>query len=278
MARDRRPPIRNRRLERDRKKKLKGLVFFVVGGLVLLGIGLLYLKAGRNNPTLAADSLCPKTGPVAVTAVVVDVTDPASQVTQAAIRSRVLAAADDLPRYGMLKIYAAGADETALLQPLFSRCNPGTSSDVDELTSSPELVQKRYDEGFEAPLRKALDGVLDVPRADRSPILEGVQAVTVSAFPPAVRKLPRRLLLASDLIQNSPAYSMYGGPLDDRAAERAGEAIPAQLEGVNVELLMIRRSAQDALQTSPEFADFWEGWFAAAGARVRRSTPLPGRN
>lgn len=278
MSRDRRPPARNRRKEREAGQFRRGVALFVAGGIVLLGIGGLYLYAGRSNPTLATGTLCPAGGPTAVTAVVVDVTDPASKVTQAAIRSRMLAAADDLPRFGMIKIFAAGSDESALLQPLFAKCNPGTKADVDQLTSSPELVQKRHDEQFEQPLVKALDGVLDVPKSDASPILEGVQAVTVAAFPPATTKLPRRLLVASDLIQNSRAYSMYGGPLDDRAAERAGEAIPAQLEGVDVELLVIRREAQDALQVSPAFADFWEGWFGASGARVRRSTPLPGRN
>lgn len=278
MARDRRPLARNRRKEREAKQFRAGMVLFAVGGLLVLAIGCLYFYAGRSNPALISDTLCPENGPVAVTAVVVDVTDPASKVTQAAIRSRVLAAADDLPRFGMLKVFAARSDETALLQPLFSKCNPGTRADVDELTSSPELVQKRYDEQFETPLRKTLDGVLDVPKSDASPILEGIQAVTVAAFPPAVEKLPRKLLLASDLIQNSRAYSMYGGSLDDGAAERAGEAIPAELEGVDVELWMIRRAAQDALQTSPEFVDFWEGWFGTAGATVRRASPLPGRN
>jgi hypothetical protein len=278
MSPNRRAPARDRRRERETNQFRRGIALFVVGSLILLGIGGLYFYADRSNPTLEADTLCPAGGPTAVTAVVVDVTDPASKVTEAAIRSRVLAAADDLPRFGMLKIFAAGSDESALLQPLFSKCNPGTKADVDQLTSSPELVQKRHDEQFEQPLTKALDGVLNVPKSEASPILEGVQAVTVAAFPPATSKLPRRLLVASDLIQNSRAYSMYGGPLDDRAAERAGEMIPAQLEGVDVELLLIRRVAQDALQVSPAFADFWEGWFGASGARVRRSTPLPGRN
>ncbi|KQN02372.1 hypothetical protein ASE82_08415 [Sphingomonas sp. Leaf230] len=278
MARNSRIPARSRRKEREAKQMRAGVILFVIGAAILAAIGGLYIYAGRANPNLAAGNLCPDSGPVAITAVVVDVTDPASRVTQAAIRSRILAAAEELPRFGMLKIFAAGADESALLQPLFAKCNPGTKADVNELTSSPELVQKRYDEGFEAPLSKALDGVLDVPTADASPILEGIQAVTVAAFPPGVAKLPRRLLVASDLIQNSQAFSMYGGPLNEDAAERVGEAIPAQLEGVNVELLMIRRAAQDTLQTSPEFVDFWEGWFGAAGARVRRATPLPGRN
>ena len=277
MALDRRPPTRSRRKERDAKQKRFGVLLFIIGFAVLAGIGALYLYATKSNPTLGAD-LCPESGPVSVTAVVVDVTDPASRVTQAAIRSRVLAAADDLPRFGMVKIFAAGADETALLQPLFSKCNPGTKGEVDKYTSSPELVQKQHDEQFEMPLRAALDGMLDVPKADASPILEGIQAVTVAAFPPAVAKLPRRLIVASDLIQNSRAYTMYGHPLDDRAAERAGEAIPAQLDGVDVELLVIRREAQDALQMSPEFLDFWEGWLGAAGARVRHSVLMPGRN
>ncbi|GAA3262647.1 hypothetical protein GCM10020258_27180 [Sphingomonas yabuuchiae] len=173
MSRDRRPPARNRRRERETGQFRRGVALFVVGVLVLLGIGGLYLYAGRSNPALDTDTLCPSGGPTAVTAVVVDVTDPASKVTQAAIRSRVLAAADDLPRFGMLKIFAAGSDESALLQPLFAKCNPGTKADVDQLTSSPELVQKRHDEQFERPLAKALDGVLDVPKSDASPILEG---------------------------------------------------------------------------------------------------------
>jgi hypothetical protein len=276
MPRDRQP-TRNRRKARETGQFRAGLIFFAIGIAIIGGIGALYIYAGRANPTLS-DSLCPDSGPVAITAVVIDVTDPASRVTQAAIRARVMAAADDLPRFGMLKLFAAGANESALLQPLFAKCNPGAKGDVDVLTSSPKLVQKRYDEQFAAPLRKSLDGVLDVPKADASPILEGVQAVTVAAYPVNARKLPKRLILVSDLIQNSHAYSMYGGKLDDRAAERAGEAIPAQLEGVNVELLMIRREANDALQTSPEFVDFWEGWFGSAGATISHSVPLPGRN
>lgn len=278
MPADRRRAARSRRKQRENRRMGAGLLLFAVGALVVVGIGLLYLRAGRENPTLSQGDLCPPGGPAAITAVVIDTTDPASRVTQAAIRSRVLAAADDLPRFGMLKLFAAGADESALLTPLFSKCDPGTSDDVDQLTSSKELVQKDHDERFAEPLSRALDGLLDVPSAESSPILEGVQAVTVAAFPEATRKLPRRLVIASDLIQNSRAYSMYGAPLDEDAAARAGQALPADLEGVVVELMMIRRETQDALQTAPGFVDFWEGWFGAAGARVKRAGPLPGRN
>ena len=281
MARDvgRRPaPRRSRRDVRAAAQMRNGLLLFGLALVVAIAIGVLYLKAGAANPDTAADTLCPATGPVAVTAVVIDATDPASPVTQAAIRSRILAAADELPRFGMLKVFRAGADEADLLRPLFSRCNPGRANDVDELTSSPELVQKKHDEQFAGPLAKALDGVLNVPAAEASPVLEGIQAVTVAAFPPAVDRLPRRLLVVSDLLQNSDAYSMYGGPLDPGAARAAGESIGALLEGVDVDLLMIRRSSQDALQLSPAFVDFWEGWFSASGARVRRAGPLAGRN
>jgi hypothetical protein len=269
---------RSRREIRDASRRrstyaLGGVLVAVVAAMVWL-----FTDAKQSNPALASETLCPVSGPTAVTAVVVDATDPASKVTQAAIRARVLAAAEALPRFGRMEVYAAGADEAQLLRPLFAKCNPGRSTDVSQLNASPERVQRIYDEQFDRPLRAALQGVLDVPPSASSPILEGVQAVTVSAFPPKVEELPRRLILISDLIQNSPAYSMYGGPLDERAADTAGEAIPAQLEGVDVQLLMIRRAAQDTLQTSPEFVDFWEGWFSAAGARVSRAGPLPGRN
>jgi hypothetical protein len=269
---------RGRRAGRETRKWLLALGLGGAAVAVLAGILWLYYSASASQPKLAERTLCPETGPRSVTAIVIDRTDRVGPVTRADVRGRLQAYVRQVPRFGQLAIYGAGPDESDLLEPLFSRCNPGSGADAQSLTESPELVQRRFEREFQKPLETALEGALDIQGADRSPIMEGIQAVAVSAFPSGTEMLPRRLVVISDFLQNSQRYSMYNSGFATEDAVRAADDLRTDLEGVAVEMLMIGRDRDRVLQADVGFLDFWTRWFSENGAQVGRFVPLAGRN
>lgn len=265
---------RSHRRSRERKKWFAVAAVAAMILVVALGIAGLLLKANRDNPDLAASTNCPEGGPVSITAIVVDRTDPLTPVTRADVRSQLLNYARSVPRFGQLVIFGAGADENELLTPGFARCNPGSAADVSVVTSQPQRVQERYDRDYFRPLEREVDHLLQIESARQSPILEGIQAVTIAAFPPGTETRPRRLVVVSDLLQNSRRLSMYRGDLTSPAIAN----FSANLTGVRVDLLVVEREREHPFQNAPGFLAFWTTWFSDGGAHVRRVLHLAGRN
>jgi hypothetical protein len=86
-------------------------------------------------------------------------------------------------------------------------------------------------------------------------------------FGPTTRD--RRLVLVSDMAQNSRSVSEYAGPgsgLDPSAAARS--ELTRDLHGVSVRIHYVHRPELAAIQTAAQ-RDFWRQWFVGQGANVK---------
>lgn len=235
----------------------------IVGGFalvsVLAGFGWLYMGAVARNSERDPETLCPKTGPVEQVLVLVDVTDPVGPIAQADILNQLDAIADGLPRGGLFELRTLKTGDTRT-NTIFSTCNPGDGSDLDHWTGNPEAARKRWAESFDGPLKAAMDDALQAESADTSPIMAGVQQIAVDNLGTQhAKSIPNRLIIVSDLLENTPAFSIYrSGP--DFEAYRASSA-PAEygtdLAGATVEVWLLRRGTDFV---GSELADFWADW------------------
>lgn len=271
MARERaRRPVK-RRLRpaelRRRKDTRRAITILAIAVVAIIGVGVLVFMT--RTPTLDPDTGCiaGQAVPSEHTVVLIDQTDPLTRTQIAYVKALILAEYDRLHTYGELSIRGVRSDPDDAGQT-FSRCRVRRGGEVMGVASNPEMIEAAFKRTVGDALNNYLNGLRDVPTAPHSPIMEAVDSVVDGADFGATVKA-RRLVLVSDMAQNSDLVSEYRGPgsgLDPDA--RAKETLTRDLHGVAVRIHYVRRPALAAIQTSAQ-RDFWRQWFEGQGASVK---------
>jgi hypothetical protein len=208
--------------------------------------------------------LCPAGGPTGHIVLLVDKTDPLTFTQKQAFQQRLRdLVTHRTPAGTLLSVFVLGESFKDNAAPLAELCNPGDGAGASELTANPAQLKRQYDDRFIAPLM------------DEADALQALQLVGINGFQARDVKGPRRLVVMSDLLHNTPELSMYRALPDFDAFARTDYAVKSQarLDGVAVELDVLMNTP--ALQTR-RLAEFWERWFERAGAHVERVDPLEG--
>ncbi|PWJ18337.1 hypothetical protein [Jannaschia seohaensis] len=249
-------------MARRRRSRRRGGAGKTVVGVLLIAValagfgGLGWMLWDRAQaPGLDAATLCPADGPVGHLAILIDTTDPISPTQLARARAEItreIAAAPDFTRVSLATVSGAAT-------PVRSLCKP--PRDASALTANPRLVAERYEAEFLAPVAQALDGLLAVPEADSSPIIEALQRFLAAI--PGWGEAPARVVLVTDLVQHSEVFSFYrGGDWDSFRASGGADRLARNLDGAEVAILRFPRPA--APRAAVE--DFWVRYLDAQGA------------
>jgi hypothetical protein len=268
---------RTRAAERKRSQNVKAARNIAIAVAFLAIVAVFYVKAMLAHKSLDDDTLCPA-DPASITVLLVDVTDPMNVPQRQDFLNQLDRLRSSIPRYGKLVVYKVDPVSDRLLTPVITRCNPGTARDVSDVTGNPQQVQKDWSEKFKAPLDKAFESVLSASGADRSPILESVQSAALTDLQaPSADAKPRRLILASDLLQNTDAISFYRGLPEpaDLTSSQAFSRVRTDLRGVDVELWMLQRD--DSRLTQPRaLIDLWDQIISKEGGTLQREYTVSG--
>jgi hypothetical protein len=262
---------------RARQRRSNELIFGTLGFLLFLGIigGVAYYMMSRPAG-LDKGSLCPASGPAGHYVLVVDKTDPLTFTQKEAFAVVLRDLVEKrVPEGYLLSVFVLGEDFKENAKPLIERCNPGSGRDKSEFTENLRQLEKQYQEGFLEPLLKQSDALLATQPAKFSPIFEMMQLVAINGFRKHDVKGERRLVVMSDMLQNTTQFSMYKGPVDYAAFASSpyGQKAHLDLQGVEVEIHYLMNSPQ--LQTRRN-QKFWEDYFDKAGARIVAVRPLEG--
>lgn len=239
---------------------LLGLV--ALGLICLSGIGYSLLAQTAERDAQG----CVVGKPLAASiALVVDATDPLTQVH----RARLARAVDDMLRDAPVdaKLIVLTIQPEEAPQEAFARCNPGATG--NELTENVARVRALYQGTFAGPLRAAVDTLSGASGASRSPIIEALTALTQR--PDFDRRVPSRtLIVASDMLQNSSSYSQYRGDMARTFRHSAlARGDQADFAGIEVSVDYFVRPDQRHRQ-GPAHRAFWDTWFKERGARAVR--------
>lgn len=267
---------------RKRKSRRGGGSAAVIIGIVALvvaiagaigGYSYLWLKA-KAAPTLEAD-LCPEGGASSATAVLLDVTDPISEITKLDLKREFQRIVADVEQHGLIEVYLL-TDTEGKLQQTFHGCNPGSGETADPWTSNPKKIQQRWDEAFSKPLRDLEDKMGEGSSSKQSPIMAGIQRIVIESLSDArLDGKPKRLIVASDMMEFTPAFSMYKSGADIKAfeASAARDKFRTPLDGVDVSLLFFQRESAAAIKNLP---DFWASWIGSNRGHVSGIERLTG--
>ncbi len=264
MSRYRRRSGRN---SRGRGRRHSGPNLNWLGALMILVVviavgivGYFYITFQENHLVLDED-FCPTNRPAnSLTVIMIDRTDPIAPIQQAAVRVRLNDIKASIPRYGEIQVYSVGSVEEEVLTPIVRLCNPGGPSDIDRWTEPQKKAVKRWQEGFEEPLGAVFEQIVESGAANQSPIIESIQSVSVSAFTgDHLRSVEKRMIIISDMLQNSDAFSHYKDGIDFKALRdaRVFARLGANLNDVRVTILYLNRNLPRSLQGRGHVG-FWE--------------------
>jgi hypothetical protein len=258
---------RRPRTDRATAENRRAYLILAVAGLavVLIGVMLFFSRTPAINPQTGcrAGALTPDQH----TVVLIDQTDPLTPRQIAYVKTLILAEYSRLRQGGELTIRAIDANPESSERE-FSRCRVRRGSEVLGVTSNPDLIEADFKRIVGDALNSYLNALRTVPTAPRSPILEAVDsALDAPDFGQNVRD--RRLILVSDLAQNSERVSEYRGPGSGlRLDWPAQNELARDMHGIAVRIHYVRRPALGALQTAEQRA-FWLDWFRRNGAEAK---------
>jgi hypothetical protein len=230
----------------------------------------------QRQPTLDAASLCPLSGPIGHTILLVDKTDPLNLAQKAAFDLLISDLVEHkTPKGYLLSIFVLGDDFKANTQPLVELCNPGDDAGHSDLTENTKQFRRQYKEKFIQPVRNQTEQLLGIAPANESPILEMLQMVSLTSLQKHHVDGPKKLIVMTDLMQNSKQLSLYKGVPD---FERFSDTAFAQKTKILFQDVEVRI---DLLQNAPalqkqNLLTFWQMYFKKAGAASVDIVPLPG--
>ncbi len=253
----------------------------IVGGIAILLFVIVAVSAGlyykaQQAPSVDPVTLCPAAGPSGHFVLLVDKTDPLNFTQKQALTELLHEVIEKrTPEGYLLSVFVLGEDFKETASPVIELCNPGTGEDKSEYTANRRKLRRQYEERFLQPLAKQAESLVSTEAAKQSPIFEMLQLVSINAFRRHDVKGEKKLIVVSDMLHNTPPFTMYRGPVDFEsfAGSDYGRKVALRMPDVKVELNILINSPQ--LQTRRQAA-FWEAYFGAAGARVVAVRPLEG--
>lgn len=255
---------------RVRKQRRWGIALICLAGIIVSVGGIVRY---RLTPQKLDERMCPvDREPVAYYAILVDATDPITRIQEEWISRWFRDSLEPkIPEYGMLQLYKIGENYQEDMKPRFVGCNPGSGRGKNPFWSNPGKLRRRWLKFFKEPLTNELEELLHEASSQKSPIMEMIQTVSVTAFP-GTEGTERHLIVVSDLLQNSDDYSQYGKTppkYEEFRKSRSFHRVYGDLKGLHIVFLYLRRHTEAAEKVQGKsHVRFWEKYLKEQGGKV----------
>jgi hypothetical protein len=236
--------------------------------------------------------LCPVgAGPILQTVILIDMSDPLSLKQSEALdglvdslnfppppdaNEQIIGKFRFVEEGEKLVVYVMRPLADKVTEPIFLLCNPGNPDlwgPFEFLIKGLVPAKKKF-ATFRNTLVEAIESVPVSDAQSTSPIMEWISVLAERHVPTEVKLNPNsfdptRLIIFSDMIQNSAALSHFEELPDwpDLARKPSFPTISADLTGVEVDVIYLRREKYSQTQTPGHFA-WWPEVFVRMGGRV----------
>ena len=153
------------------------------------------------------------------------------------------------------------------LRPSSDVCRPPSRG--NDLYENNRKITKDFYQRFLVPVTATLEESLTTEVGEQSPILETLQLISRSQeIDDGGRKT---LIVVSDMLQNTAAFSHYGPRrgYDDFVRSGFATDVKADFRDWNVIVIYLRRYRDRQLQQAAHI-DFWQRYFHEAGGKITR--------
>jgi hypothetical protein len=194
------------------------------------------------------------------TVILLDQSEGVSKQTSREIERRVLEfVTKKVATDGRVSLYAVSDTSSNALLPLYEGCKPPSSG--NDITNSDKAIKARFDSQFMDKLGSAL--TRNYKDSMTSPIAQAISDLSASQD---LRAAANKLIIFSDMIENSSALNMYRcmdgqGPIKTYRSNNAGAIERPSFSNVSVSVHFIPRRglAQGTLQCRNQFWNWFFG-------------------
>ena len=223
---------------------------------------------------VAAFNRAPPTDPVtacrmdmkdpAHTIVLIDQSDPFNPNDFGWVSQFLDTEARALPKYGRLSVLTPRSADPYNPNMVFSACTPGSVEDANPIFQNPQMIDDTWRDTFYMPLSETVETALLDTRQPTSPLAETLYAIGDRADFQRDSK-GRRIVIVSDLMQHSDAFSFYRQGADFQAfgGSGLGQEVPS-LDAVEVVARIMPRQNYDLPIT--DIRSFWRTYFNESAA------------
>lgn len=264
---------RGKMFSRKRKKDMWGFFLIVLVIFITVTFGIILLSAKSKTTTLDRKTLCPAKGIVGKTAILIDRTDPLTNMQQQELKIYLNDIKTSIPIHAAISIYGMDKAMPDRIEPEIYLCNPGKGENKSPWLSNPALIKKVWQKKFSNQLDDIINRLMEPLEIPNSPIMEAIKAVAISEFIGEDNKgISKHLVIVSDMMQHTPLYSHYRKRPNFKAykASQAFEQHLADLHGVTVEIFYIRRPKLSSFAQGKEHIQFWQQYIYAMGGTLIR--------
>lgn len=265
IAKRRRVP---RRSGRRSRQAASGLLWWGVVGLCILIILAVFVSSQTllSSKKIDHKTLCHAGGPVGVTTILLDLTDPLSSTQQARLRTII---SNEIDASDMDTMIALGivSEFPKRWGALFAKCKPSTGEEANALYENPTLITAQYQREFLEPINEKIESTLSSKVENQSPIMEALQALIANTPDFSSAKGQRKIIIVSDMLQHSDNLSFYRQQGWEYFASRSGEGrLAGNLSNVVIEIIRIPRAGENT--PSKDIVEgFWTRYFDRQGSR-----------
>lgn len=228
--------------------------------LALMSFGVWYFRPPLPDP----ETLCPTTRPItAHTLVIVDRTDRWNPAVGEALTELIEDAQRDTQRYEKFSIVALDANLST--RALFSVCNPGEPNFMTDLYRGRRFTRRDFDDKFISASETVIAAVREPAEAQTSPIVEYVHRwLGRDDFNQDIPN--RRLILISDMRQNTDRLSLYGARREADLARLVEQEFGEGARGVTFNIYFIAHG-HDAGAPETDVRNAWDLAFREIAAQ-----------
>jgi hypothetical protein len=265
----RKKPNSFKAMKTSHKSHSGGAIWYVVIAAVIAIAGGVFFYGNRAAEASAVDpdTLCPRSsGPTSIAVILIDLTDPLTETQRLQLRENLN---KEITQAEIGTLFSLGvvSDDAEKLGSQIAVCKPQSEIDANGLIQNPTDIGRRYQQKFLLPLNSALDEMMTASEAKQSPIMESLQRLVATTPSFLTFSGPRKLILVSDLLQNSDVLSFYRG--DDWEFFRSSkhfERLAKTLDDAAVSIYAIPRPSVHKVD-SAVVEDFWARYFDFEGSR-----------
>jgi len=260
--------------QKKKNDQIKGSIILGFVGLLAIWFGFSLYDANDKFIELHPETNCRIDGvSPRETVILLDSTESLSEAQVETVINHLNHEIENAILFERFTVYSLKA-EPERFQPQFSVCNPGDGSDKSFVNNNPRKILKKWETLFKDPILRAVTMMGYEEASQTSPVMEMLKFVGIRTFARS-KSDEKRMILISDMVENTSKYSQYSDLSADFRANRDTpyfRKVKPRLLGVDVHILYIERSNLTKIQGKKHLERFWKPFLEASGGALSSIT------